>query len=260
MTMITSLRAALPQVVAAGHAEWIKLRSLRFTRFAVLGSVVLMILFAMILSGSIAASAANGYDLTASAAAIAADATTVGQLPLLMITITVITTEYASQAIRLSLRGTPLRGQLLLAKTAVTALLAFVTGVVLAAAGMITATALLGEANSATLGEAVRSALGIGGYLALVSILMVGVGAITRSTIVSILIALLLLLAVPVLAQASSAEWLQDLRTYLPSTAGKIMMSPDGGDYGVGVAVAILAVWALLAQLGAYVTLWLRDA
>ncbi|WP_152363020.1 ABC transporter permease [Microlunatus speluncae] len=260
MTMITSLRAAGPQVVAAGRAEWIKLRSLRFTRFAVLASILLMILFSMALSASIAASAANGYDITASAASIAASATTVGQLPLLMITITVITTEYGSQAIRLTLRGTPLRGQLLLAKTAVTAVVAFVTGVLLAAAGMITATAILGGTNTATAGEVVRSALGIGGYLALVGILMVGVGAITRSTIVSILVALLLLLAVPVLTQVSAADWLQTVRTYLPSTAGAIMMSPDGGDYGAGVAVAILAVWAALAQLGGYVLLWLRDA
>ncbi|MVA76143.1 ABC transporter permease subunit [Auraticoccus sp. F435] len=259
-TPAPSLRAALASTSAAASAEWIKLRSLRFTWFALLGAAALTVVFAVVVAASISASAANGYDVTASAAALAAQAVTVGQLPVLMVAVTVVTGEYADASIRLSLRQTPLRGQLLLAKTLVAAAAGFCAGVPLAVAGMVAARVVLGTADTTSWDEAWRTVLGIGGYLALVSALVLGIGAITRSTIVSVLVSLLLLLAAPLLAQMTRAGWLEAATTYLPSTAGTALTSPEGGAYGAGAALAVLAVWVLLAQLGGYVALWLRDA
>jgi hypothetical protein len=62
-----------------------------------------------------------------------------------------------------------------------------------------------------------------------------------------------------VLTQVSTAAWLQTAQTYLPSTAGTVLMSPNGGDYSAGVALGIMACWVLLSQLGGYIRLWLRD-
>lgn len=257
---LTRLPTAIDSVAACARAEMIKLRSSRFHRVALLAALALTLAASVIVAASIAASAANGYDITASAATIAADAMTLGQLPVLMIAILAMTAEYANGAIRLSLRGTPLRGQLLLAKTAVVGSIAFLTGLVLAGLSMIISGRILGDTDAVTLGEAIRCALGVGGYLALVSVLVIGIATISRSTIVSILITLLLLLAVPMLSQVSNAAWLEGVRTYLPSTAGAIVMSPENGDYGIGAALGIMATWAALAQFGAYIVLWLRDA
>ncbi|WGW12485.1 hypothetical protein LWF01_01580 [Saxibacter everestensis] len=246
-------------VLPAGHAEWIKLRTVRFNGWAAFGAMLLTIAFSVIVASSIAASAANGYDITASTAEIAANAITLGQLPVLMIAILLTCQEYGSGAIRLTLRSTPLRGQMLLARSAIVALMAFVLGALLAITGTITAALMIGDVDTATTADRIHTVIGTGAYLALAAVLMTGLGTILRSTIVTILAALLLLLASPVLAQVSSASWLQTAQTYLPSTAGTVLMSPDGSDYGAGVAVLILSCWALLAQLGGYLTLWLRD-
>jgi ABC-type transport system involved in multi-copper enzyme maturation permease subunit len=258
--MTTTLSSAPSAVVSAARSEWIKLWSLRFNRFALLGAVALTVLFTLVVASSIRASAANGYDITESSANLAASAIGFGQLPLLMIAILVITGEYGTGAIKLSLRATPLRGQLLLAKSLVASVVSFVAGLALGVVAMITATLLLGDADAVTVTELVRTPLAVGLYLASATALVIGIGAIVRSTIVAILIALLLLLAAPALTEMSNAAWLESARTYLPSTAGEIFMQPDGGAYGQGVAVAILITWALLTQLGGYLTLWLRDA
>jgi ABC-2 type transport system permease protein len=259
MTAGEHLRSIPGSLLGAAHAELIKLRTLRFTWFAALASLLLAAMFAAVVAASIAASVANGYDLTASSAAIAADAVTFGQLPVLMIAITLATSEHGTGAIRLSLRGTPLRGQLLLAKGCVMAATAFALGVLVALSGVTTALLMIGDTDTATGAEIARTTIGVGVYLGSVSLLLVGIGTIVRSTIVSILVALLLLLAGPVLTQVSSADWLQTAQTYLPSTAGAVLMSPDGGDYSAGVAMMIMVCWVLLSQLGGYVVMWLRD-
>ncbi|SDS51889.1 ABC transporter permease [Microlunatus soli] len=257
---MTTISHAPTAVRHAGHAELIKLRSVRFNGWAVLGAVLLTIAFAVIVASSIAASAANGYDITASSAGIAADAIILGQLPVLMIGILLTTQEYGSGAIRLTLRSTPLRGQLLLARALVVGILSFVLGGLLATVGMITASWMIGEVDVASTADRLRTVLGTGGYLALTGLLIIGLGTVLRSTIVTILVTLLLLLAGPVLTQVSSADWLHTAQLYLPGTAGSVLMAPDGGDYGTGTALLILGCWAAVGQLVGYLALWLRDA
>jgi ABC-2 type transport system permease protein len=242
------------------QSEWIKLWSLRFNRWALVGAAVLMILFTLVVAGSVMGSAANGYDVTDSSASLGASAINFGQLPVLMIAILVITGEYGSGEIRLSLRGTPMRGRLLLAKSATVAVVGFVLGTLLAIVSTGIAAAMLGDVDSVTTAELIRTPLAVGVYLALAGVLVLGVGTIVRSTVVAILVSLLLILAAPTLIELSNADWVEAASTYLPSTAGEIWMSPDGGAYGQGVAVVIMIVWAVLAQLGGYLCLWLRDA
>ena len=86
------------------------------------------------------------------------------------------------------------------------------------------------------------------------------VGTLLRGTLVSILVLAVLLLAAPTLAEFGNTEWLATARDYLPSTAGAILTSPNGGDYGARLALAVLSAWALAAQLVAYAAFWARDA
>ena len=153
-----------------------------------------------------------------------------------------------------------MRGQLLLAKSATVAVVGFVSGGLLTVISTVIAALMLGESDSVTAAELVRTPFAAGLYLALAGVLVLGVGAILRSTVVAILVSLLLILAAPTLTELSSADWLESASTFLPSTAGEVWMSPDGGAYGQGVAALILIVWAVLAQLVGYLCLWLRDA
>ncbi|WP_432486006.1 ABC transporter permease [Kineococcus esterisolvens] len=261
MSTTTSLTTAAQSVVAATSAEWVKLRSTRFPWLALGASLLLMAGACAVIGLSVAASAANGYDLIASAPQTAADAATFAQLPLIIVAILVITGEYGSGAIRLTLRATPLRGQVLLAKSLLAAAVAFLAGAALAVVGMVVAVLALGDAASTTgMDEYVRTAAGAGGYLAVVAVIAVGIGTVLRSTLVTILVLSLVLLAAPTLTELGSANWLDAVRDYLPSTAGEVLTSPSGGGYGVRVAAAVLALWATVSQLVGYAALWLRDA
>lgn len=247
-------------LLAVLHSEWIALRSLRFPRGAVLAAMLLTAAFAAVVAASVSASIANGYDLVASAPAVAADAVTLGQLPVLAVAVTLITEEYPRASIRVSLRSVPRRGRLLLAKSSLAALLGLAAGVLLAGTGLVTARLLLGDADLGQPDEVVQVLLGSGGYLAAAAVVMVGIGTATRSTVLAILAGLLLLLAVPALAEVSSAAWLQTLGDGLPSTAGEVLRNPGDGGYGSVVAALVLLVWAAGSQLLAYTLLWARDA
>lgn len=253
--------SAVLSVLAAISAEWTKLRSARFTWLALGCSLLLMVGACTIIGLSVAASSANGYDLIASAPQTAAEAAIFAQLPLVIAAVVAVTGEYSTGAIRLTLRATPLRGQVLLAKSVLAAAFGCLAGVVLTLAGMAVATVALGEAASAaTLENVVWTAAGTGASLALVSVVAVGIGTLLRSTLVSILALSFLLLAAPTLTELGTGGWLATVRDYLPSTAGELLSSPGADGYGPGLAALVLIAWVLVAQLLAYAALWLRDA
>lgn len=260
MSAASRVLAAGADLAAAIHAEWLKLRSARFTWIAVLASVLLAVAACAVIGLSVAASSANGYDIVASAPQTAADAFAFAQLPLVIVAMLVTTGEYTGGAIRLTLRATPQRGRVLAAKSVTAAAFGFVSGAVLAVIATLVAAVTLGDAAvDATTGEAARTTFGAGGYLALVSVLAVAVGTLLRGTLMSILVLAVLLLAAPTLAEFGNTEWLATARDYLPSTAGAALTSPSGG-YGADLALAVLGVWALASQLVAYAAFWARDA
>jgi ABC-2 type transport system permease protein len=247
-------------MTATLHAEWIKLRSLRFTWGAAVTAAVLMALMCLVVAASVAASVANGYDITMTATQVAANATLLAQLPLLAVAALVVTGEYGTGSIRTTLRGTPLRGRLLLAKALVVAGAAFVAGLLLAGLGILVAGLVLGDTGAFSAAEAGSTLFGVAGYLALVAALTVGVGAAVRGTVVTLLVMLLLLVAAPTLLEFSTADWVLTAREYLPSTAGEAFVTGASDTYPTGIGALVLGVWTACSLLVGYAVLWLRDA
>lgn len=247
-------------MTATLHAEWIKLRSLRLTWGAAATALVLMVLMSLVVAASVAASAANGYDIAMTATRVAADATLLAQLPLIMVAALAITGEYGSGGIRTTLRATPLRGRLLLAKALVIAGWSLVCGLVLTAVGTATSLLVMGETGAFTTSDLVSTLIGVSGYLALVAALTLGVGAAVRNTVITLLTMLLLLVAVPTLLEFSTAPWILTAREYLPSTAGEALRTGASDTYPTAIGGIVLTIWTTTALLLGYAMLWLRDA
>lgn len=242
------------------HAEWIKLRSLRLTWGAAATALVLMVLMCLVVAASVAASAANGYDITMTATRVTADAALLAQLPLIMVAALAITGEYGTGSIRTTLRATPLRGRLLLAKTTITAGWCLICGLILTLVGTATSLLVMGETGAFTSGDLISTLLGVSGYLALVGALTVGVGAAVRNTVITLLAMLLLLVAVPTLLEFSTASWILTAREYLPSTAGEALRTGASDAYPTAIGGVVLAIWTTIALFIGYAMLWLRDA
>lgn len=260
MTTTTSRSGSVDALIAAVHAEWIKLRTVRSTWWALACSATLMVVVSAVVAMSVAASAANGYDVSRSAARAAVGGVLPAQLPLVALAALTVTGEYAGGAIGATLCGIPLRGRMLLAKTLVAAGLSGAAGLVLAVLGSAVAAAFLGGHGAFIPSEVSRAAIGAAGYLVLLSVLVVGAGTALRSTAGALLGVLVLLLAVPTVLEVSGVAWLIDMRDYLPSTAGDALMSGPPQPYGAWAALLVLAVWAMVAQLVGYAVLWHRDA
>ena len=109
----------------------------------------------------------------------------VAELALAVLGVMMVSAEYPTGLIWVTLSAVPHRGRLLAAKTAVFALVGLVIGEVLSfAAFVIGQLVISGTAPTAALGQpgVLRAVAGTGLFLALIGVLGVAVGALVRST------------------------------------------------------------------------------
>ncbi|MEV3855865.1 ABC transporter permease [Streptomyces sp. NPDC050095] len=165
--------------------EWIKLRSLRSTGCALLLTVVAMIAMGVVTMAN--TKAPHGADKVASfdptnnvLAGVA-----LGQLVIGVLGVLVMTGEYASGTIRATLAAAPDRRRALTAKAVVFGGLALLVGELVAVVTFLAGTAALSPGVPApSLGDpgVLRAVLMAGAYLAMVGLMGLGIGAITRHT------------------------------------------------------------------------------
>ncbi|MGC7102233.1 ABC transporter permease [Amycolatopsis lurida] len=246
----------------AVHAEWTKFHSVRSTWWSVAVTVSLMIGYA----GLAALSVRLGGDEELSAqGAIVGGTFYLGQFAVVTLATLVITSEYATGAIRSTLQWLPRRGGVLLAKAAVLAPVSFLLGVVCAGVGMAIAVPLIsGYGPPTSVGGALQTTLAAGGYFALLSLFCLGVGTALRSTAGSITVVTLLLLMVPILVGGLG---LDEVVHFFPGLAGTNAMvsgvSPVLGapaPYPSWVGLLICAVWSAGALALGQSLLRKRDA
>jgi ABC-2 type transport system permease protein len=186
-----------------------------------------------------------------------------------------MTGEYSSGMIRITLTAVPRRATALAAKATV------VTGVALAAGtaavlGSLLAGRFILPGNGFTSahgvlvlslgnGPTLRAAAGSVLYLALIALLSLGLATALRDSGASIAVVLGLLYIVPVLTGLGTLDpaWEHRLQRYGPMTAGLAIQAtknlktlPIGPWQGLGV----LAAWAAAALLAGGLLLRLRDA
>jgi ABC-2 type transport system permease protein len=230
------------------RAEWTKARTVRSTWWS-LGVATVLCVGLAVLSGM---QWRNNYDRVADdwdAVRNGFLSLTMGQIALVVFGVLLASAEYSSGTIRASLTAIPARGRFLVAKLAVSALVAAMAehGVSLGDPGVP------------------RAVVGAWLYLTLLCVFAAGVGMMLRSTAASLGI------LIPVLFLNSQglghAPGIREVAQYLPDQAGLVLMqSTDPGtgmfarSYGFGGALAILVAWTLAAVGGAYLLLRRRDA
>ncbi|MGH3273981.1 MAG: ABC transporter permease subunit [Streptosporangiaceae bacterium] len=206
----------------------------------------------------------------------------VALIVVIAVTTLFVTAEYRRGLIRTTLSASPRRGRVLAAKVIVSAVVAFVLGLVAAAIALPVAEHLLRAHGYAPpwwltgtglfSGTGLRIVFGTGALFALAAALAVGVGTITRrsaaavsTAIVVIVLPVVLMFTLP----ESAALWVQK---YTPAAAFSLQSSiphyqqmacyPTKGCFALSpwAGFGVLAAYTAIALIGAFVLLRTRDA
>jgi len=258
--------------MTALRAEWTKLRTVRSSWWALglaLGLTLLMTLFiCSTVSTTGREPGDNGDDLLM----LSVGGVLFAQFAVVALAVVAITGEHATGTIRATFAANPRRYAVLGAKAAV------VGGVVLAVGLAGSLLAFLGAqpilhdngfvaANgygplSLGDGDALRAVVGSAVFLALLSLLALGIGAMLRHTGAAIA-TVLALMFIPLLASGLLPQSAQDtVQRISPMTAGACVMTTPGtgAPLSPGAGIAVLAAWAGAAMLGALWLIGRRDA
>ncbi|MDX3133910.1 ABC transporter permease [Streptomyces europaeiscabiei] len=242
----------MSETVAAIRAEFTKLRGVR-------GTLVALLLFApvSVLIGALGGWSAKGAiesdspglrsDFTPEQAGL--DGILYGQLALIVFGVLIVSSEYASGMMRVSLLAVPRRGRLYAAKTAVTAVAAAVIAIPVTVVSYLVTQLALGSHGAAIDASGVPRALaGAVVYLMLMSLFAAGVAAMARSAILPLAILLPTVLAGSQILSVIGAT--KEVSRYFPDQAGMRMLTVDSHDAYTGFAV--LLVWTVAALAVGY--------
>lgn len=247
-------------LLAASHAEATKFFGLRALVGLYASGFLVTIALGWLLGASAKASGDNGFDTVMPAPLLVFATLQFGQLFFAVAAALHITNEYSSGSIYTTLQSVPRRVIMLGAKALFLAIVGFLTGVVMVLIATIP-TALSAEQYGAFVPSDLLSAsIGAGTYLALLSLMVLGLGLWCRNSAGAIVSAMMLVVGLPQVLQLIPIHWVQTLTQYLPSNAANLMATGASEPFGPGVALLVLIVWSV-ALLGAgYLSLSRRDA
>jgi ABC-2 type transport system permease protein len=258
---------------AALGAEWIKLRTIRSTAWALLAFASVSVLFSVLacwesetMGGGPGRPGDNDIVLDS------LSGIWFGQVALAVLAILAITSEHTHRMIRTTFAAEPRRPAVLAAKTAVVTAVVLIAGLITSAACFVLGQWILRgngftyengyPASTLTDGYALRAVVASGVYLALLAVFSLGLGTILRHTAGAITLVLALLLG-PVIAISflpeSVAEWFEKFSLMGAGIAGQQTVVRDdsiplGPWEGLGVVAAyaavalVVALWAIRAR------------
>jgi ABC-2 type transport system permease protein len=233
--------------LAACRSEWTKLRTVRSTIWALIFTVVCVVGIGVLLTALTVSrwdhrpfAEAAGFDpLLYSFAGIGLAQLSVGVLGVL-----VMTSEYATGAIKLAFSATPQRRLLLAAKVTTFTVVVAVVGLVSCTVTFFICQGMLASKHaglSITDPGVARAVLGGAAHLVLVGAVAVGVGAIFRRTAGAVAVLFGVFLILPGLATLLPSPWNDNIVKYLPSSAAQAMSAvirfPELLGPGAGLAV-----------------------
>ena len=232
-------RVTYPRVL---RSEWIKLVSLRsavITLLAAAGVIIgVGLLAAGMSSGTLSAPADGGPPTAADPTGITLTGTNLAQLIIGALGVMLVTSEYTSGLIRLTLAAVPTRLPVLWAKVVVLAVASFV---LLAAVVVITflgAQAMLDAGGSPTASltdpGVTRALIGAAAYMTGIGVLGLALGTLIRATAPAISILFGGVFLLPALISILLPSSWSEVTKYLPSNAGASVMTvaTDPGQTG----------------------------
>ncbi|MBM7789189.1 hypothetical protein [Tenggerimyces flavus] len=236
------------------RAEWTKLWSLRSTVACALVTVVLTVGITALLSWAMASGNA-GEGASASAAELASVGATFGQFGLLALAALVITSEFANGSIRVTLAATPSRWRLVTAKAVVVAVVTFVSALVAVVLATLVAAPILGVSATSVLPSGAKAAAA----MTLMGLVVLGMGALLRSTAGTIVTAVAMLFAPLIIGGVVSNRVVRTVLDYLPAGLSDGITSAKDA-YAPGLAATLLAVWAVVLLASGGLALARRDS
>nr|WP_274613995.1 ABC transporter permease [Streptomonospora nanhaiensis] len=259
-------------MAGAVAAEWVKARTARSTRAALLGAVVAVA--AVVLVAVAAVNTWEGLPAERQDDMTVAPLDRVVVLPLSIalgvLAVLAITREYTTGMIRVTLAAVPHRGTVLAAKALVVAAVTLAAGLAGVAATFFLGRWIAGDRplgfNSLPLEDELPVVLAQGVSVMVVALAVLGVATLLRSTAVSIVVLVVLVYLAPMIAMNLPAPWSHRLSSVLPSNLPyQVVGGVDTGPAFEAVlspleAVALMACYAVLPLLAGAAALHRRDA
>jgi ABC-2 type transport system permease protein len=212
------------------NSELTKIRSVRSTTWSLAILVVAAVgLNTLIVGVAIAnwntTSAATRQTYLADPTGFLAAALGIAQIPLCVLAVMVITSEYSTGMIRASVLAVPRRIPMLAAKAAVIGALALAVGEVVAFASFLIAQPIIGHHVPESLDDlsTVRAVAGVGLYLAVLALFAYAIGAIVRHTGAAITAVVGFIVVARTLGGLLPGSAGQHINAYLPANAGLLI-------------------------------------
>ena len=254
------------------QAEWTKLRTVSGPAWLLIGAAALTIAVSAAAVG--ATRCPQGMICPVDTTKLSLTGVQFGQAVVAILAVLVISNEYSTGMIRVTLAAMPRRHAVLAAKAILVTALVLVAGAV-AVFGSVLAGHLILPGHGFTsargfhsvwlsYGPALRAASGSVLYLALISLLSLGVAVVVRDSAVAIGTVLALLYLFPILlAFIGNAHWQHRLERWTPTVAG-LTIQDTTGLRSLAITpwagLGVLALWAAGALLAGGLAFRLRDA
>jgi len=250
------------------RSEFTKLRTVRSTYWSFLVTLVLVVGLSILIASAIVsrwnerpARERIGFDPTA----IGLSGVFLGQLAIGVLGVLVVTNEYSTGSIRVSLAAVPQRLRMLWGKVAVFSAVSIVIGLVGTFLAFFGSQAVFATKSAAAhLGDpgVTRAVLGAALYLTLIGLLGLGIGGILRRTPAAISILVGLLLVVPILVNFLPQSWQAPIARYLPGAAGQAIFAvqQSAGTLSPTNGLIVLLIWVAVSLTTAAALLVRRDA
>ena len=253
------------------HAEWTKLRTAPGACWLLLAAVLLTV---TVSAAAAAATSCPAGGCPEDPAKISLTGIYLGQAVVAVAAVMVVSGEYGTGMIRLTLAAMPGRITVLAAKAAIMGGLVLVTGIITVLASLSAGRLILPAHGIAPArgypalsfgdGLVLRAGLGTVLYLVLIALLSLGVAAVVRDAAAAIGTVLGLLYLFPIIAAAAgSAVVSRHIQQVGPMTAGLAVEATTGlGALPIGpwAGLGVLAAWAAAALLLGGLRLRLQDA
>lgn len=249
----TGMNTGLVRDVVA--AEWIKLSSVRSTRWTILGAGVAAVgLGALFCLGFVAR-----YDhmsplerLTFDATGVSLGGLYLSQLAIGALGVLVISSEYATGMIRATFTAVPHRRTLFVVKAAVFALAVLVSGELMSFSAFGIGQAVLSQKGvgvSLADPNVARAVIGGGLYLTGIGLLGVACAALIRHTAGAMSALFGLLFALSIVVAVLPSSWRNELSKLTPGNAGSQIMTVHPSQQMLGPWVGFLVLLAYSAVL-----------
>jgi ABC-2 type transport system permease protein len=267
---MTTLTPGLPAARGALAAEWIKLRSVRSTYLALATAAVAAVALGYLITHYVAATT-SWATLSPHAKAewdpvsYSLGGLAIAQLAFGTLGVLVISSEYATGLIRTTFAAVPRRRTVLGAKAAVAGALTLAAGEATAFAAFFTGQqALSAKHLQVTLSDpgVARGVLAAGLYLAIITAVGLGLGAVIRHTAGAIAGLFALVFLIPQVIHAMPDPWATRLGKYMLDNAGQQMTALHGapGYFPPGASLIVCLAYPAAALTAAAILITLRDA